>query len=402
MIGICNGLKKQQAGPDFLNGVEADRVCRLYEGMDEYQKTPLVRLKALARELGVKDVFVKDESYRFGLNAFKALGGMYALVRIICEELKLDVETLEFQELLSPKIREQIRRMVFIAATDGNHGRGVAWAARYLGCTSYVYMPKGSSERRAQAIRDAGATEVKILDVGYDGAVRYAADMAKKNGWQLVQDTSWDGYEKIPTWIAQGYTVMAREAADQMDEAGITPTHVFLQAGVGSMAGGVTGYLMNRYGQKPPVFCVAEPETIPCIYKSVEAGDGNPHMAEEKGLTIMAGLNCGEPCTVTWPVLRDHVSWLFSCQDQVSALGMRVLAAPTGTDTPVMSGESGAVTAGVLTLLMKVPEFQKLRQEMGLDENSVILLFSTEGNTDPDRYRDIVYGGAYPLVERAI
>lgn len=400
---ICNRQKAEKDGPEFLDCASAERVRRLYRGLDEYRSTPLIRLKGLAQELGVKEIFVKDESYRFGLNAFKGLGGMYALVRLICEKLGLNPDTICFQDLLEPQIRDRIRGMVFVSATDGNHGKGVAWAARYLGCTSYIFMPKGSTQVRAEAIRRAGASEVKILDVGYDDAVRYAAKLAEEQGWQLVQDTSWEGYEKIPEWIAQGYTVMAAEAADQLEAAGIkAPTHVFLQAGVGSMAGGVTGYLSNRYREEKPVFCVAEPEAIPCIFKSVEAGDGAPHTVEEEGQTIMAGLNCGEPCTVTWPVLRDQASWLFSCQDQVAALGMRVLAAPGNEDERVISGESGAVTAGVVTLLAKSPELRELRQSMKLDENAVILLFSTEGNTDPDRYRDIVYGGAYPLVEKLI
>ena len=259
-------------------------------------------------------------------------------------------------------------------------------------------MPKGSSELRAQAIRDAGRAEVQIMDVGYDDAVRHAARMAEENGWHLVQDTSWEGYQQIPTWIVQGYTTMAAEAADQLEAEGFSrPSHVFLQAGVGAMAGGVTGYLAGRYAENRPVFSTVEPEDMACIYKSILTADGEPHAVEGDCSTIMAGLNCGEPCTVTWPVLRTFTSFAFSCADPVAALGMRLLAAPHKGDEPIVSGESGAATTGLLAVLAASEAFAGLRREMGLDSSSVVLLFSTEGDTDPEQYRRIVYAGECAL-----
>lgn len=384
--------------PAFLCEKSVAPVHDFYRTVPEYKPTELVRLDGLARALHVKAVFVKDESKRFGLKAFKGLGGLYAVVRTACSVLGLETETVTLEQLRSEENAERLKEMTFVTATDGNHGKGVAWAAGLLGCKAYVYMPKGSSEARAQAIRDAGKAEAFITEMGYDDTVRLAASLAEKNGWHLVQDTSWEGYEEIPSWIIQGYTTMAAEAVSQLEAEGFScPTHVFVQAGVGAMAGGVTGYLANRYQKSLPVFVTVEPDDMACVYASVQSEDGTAQAVTNESQTIMAGLNCGEPCTITWPILRDHVQWSAACSNQVAALGMRILAAPLPGDPVVVSGESGAVTTGFLALLAHQPEYEELRSRMGLNENSVVLLFSTEGDTDPERYRSIVYGGHYPF-----
>lgn len=376
--------------PDFLKAQSTEGAWNFHHTLAEYAPTPLVGLVGLAQELGVRAVFVKDESHRFGLNAFKGLGGIYALTRTIGRELGLG-EDLTFDQLSAPELREKVQSMVFVTTTDGNHGRGVAWAAHKLGCQAHVYLPAGSAPARAQAILDVGAAEATILDLGYDDAVRYAARMAREKGWYLIQDTSWPGYEDVPAWIVQGYTTLAREAADQLAQAGFArPTHVFLQAGVGAMAGGVLGCLADRYGADRPLFAVAEPEDMACIYASAQAGDGQPHPAAGRGQTIMAGLNCGEPCTLTWPVLRDLAGWYFTCPDAVAEEGMRLLGRPAAGDPAVISGESGGVTAGLLRRLCTREDLAPIRREMGLDETSVVLLLSTEGDTDPDHYRQVV------------
>lgn len=391
-IGGMKALEHVPQGevPAFLRGPATQKAWDFHHTMPAYAPTPLVSLPGLAARLGVKGVYVKDESPRFGLNAFKGLGGSYALARTIARELGLP-ETVAFSDLRQPSVRGKVAEMVFVTTTDGNHGRGVAWAAKELGSTAHVYLPAGSAPVRAQAIREAGAAEARILDLDYDDAVRYAARMAEERGWHLVQDTSWPGYEDVPAWIVQGYATMAREAAEQLTAAGIQrPTHVFLQAGVGAMAGGVLGCLADRYRDEPPVFAIAEPETIPCIYASALAGDSLPHPVKPTGQTIMAGLNCGEPCTLTWPVLRDLASWYFACPDAVAEEGMRLLGRPPAGDPAVVSGESGGVTAGLLARLATWPDLTGLRQRMGLDGNAVVLLFSTEGDTDPDHYRQVL------------
>ncbi|MGI6029107.1 MAG: diaminopropionate ammonia-lyase [Candidatus Heteroscillospira sp.] len=387
-------------GPAFLSREETQCVRALHSSLPDYRPTPLVRLDALANRLGVGGIYVKDESKRFGLNAFKGLGGLYALFRVACRELELDETKLSFADLQAPELREKLQKLVFVTATDGNHGRGVAWAAGKLGCSSHVYMPRGSSERRAQAIREAGMAEVTITAWGYDDTVRYASKMADEHGWLLVQDTSWPGYEEVPRYIVQGYTTMAEEAASQLDSQGVNPTHVFLQAGVGAMAGGVLGYLRTRYESWPPIVSIAEPEQVACVFQSALERDGEAHPARGSGETIMAGLNCGEPCALTWPVLRDQADFYFACPDCTAARGMRLLASPLPGDTQVISGESGAVTAGLLSLLLEKESLADMKKALGLNEKSVILLFSTEGDTDPEAYRRIVWDGAFPVPEK--
>ena len=392
VYGINAVINNKNAGdkPIFLSEEEVKGVRKFHAAIEGYEPTPLVSLECLAEKLGVSKMYVKDESKRFGLNAFKGLGATYAIARLLCEKLEVDIDKIEYNYFKLPEVKEKIKDMVFVTATDGNHGRAVAWAAAQLGCRSIVYMPKGSSLRRLKHIKDTGA-DAFITDVNYDDTVRLAKEKAEEIGGALVQDTAWEGYEKVPNWIAQGYTTMAAEAIDQMKADGsIRPTHVFLQAGVGSFAGGILGYITNIFKNEPPVTVIAEPENAACIYKSALADDGKPYSVTGDLDTIMAGLACGEPNTVTWPILRDFAKAYVSCPDYVAAKGMRVLAAPIGDDKKVISGESGAVGLGLLTLLLEREELKTLKDRLKLDENSVIICFSTEGDTDPEQYETII------------
>ena len=383
--------------PLFLNEEISNHVRAFHSSISNYEITPLVSLHNLAKKLNIKGIYVKDESYRFNLNAFKSLGGIYAIFKIVCQKLNLDDDKTTFEDLQKPHIKEQLKDMVFITATDGNHGKGVAFAAAKLGCKSIVLMPKGSVEIRAEAIRQVGAYEVTITDLSYDDAVRKAAIMAKENNWYLVQDTAWDGYEDIPNYITQGYTTMANETYDQLQQYGIEkPTHLFLQAGVGSMAGGVLGYFANKYNGNPPITTIVEPKNVACIYKSALTNDGRPHGVTGDLHTIMAGLNCGEPNTATWSILRDFASFYAACPDYVTARGMRLMATPLGNDKKIISGESGAVGLGLLSLLMERDKLSHIRKAMNLNSDSVVLIFNTEGNTDPIGYNEVIYDGKNP------
>ena len=393
-ISIISTETNPSTDVDFLTEAIVADVEKFHKSIEGYKKTPLVKLDNLAKKLGVKNVFVKDESYRYGLNAFKGLGGLYAIFRIVCDKLNLDPSSTTFEDLQSEDIKSKLKDMVFVTATDGNHGKGVAWAANKLGCKSVVFMPKGSVVARAKAIESMGNSTVTITDLNYDNAVRKASSLADEKGWYLVQDTACEGYEDIPNFISQGYTIMAKEALDELNELGIEkPTHLFLQAGVGSMAGSVLGYMANRFDKKPPITTIVEPATVACIYKSALKNDSKPHAVTGDLQTIMAGLNCGEPNTATWPILRDYASFYAACPDYVTARGMRVLASPIKDDKKVISGESGAVGMGLLSMLMEKDEFVDIRKDMNLDENSTVLIFSTEGNTDPKGYDEIIYDG---------
>lgn len=378
--------------PQWLSREATGGVRAFHRTVPGYGETPLVSLPYLARRLGIGALYVKDESKRFGLNAFKGLGGVYAVARAAAEAAGISPAGLTFGALTSPAVREKLSSLTFVTATDGNHGRSVAWAAHLLGCRSVVYMPRGSAEVRAEAIRAAGASEVTITDLTYDDAVRKADAVGKERGWRLIQDTAWPGYEKPPRWIVEGYTTMVWEALDQMKAAGAAPTHVLLQAGVGALAGSVTGALAAEYGERCPVIASVEPEEAACLYGSIAAGDGAPHQAAGSMTTIMAGLNCGEPCTLTWPILKSRLSAAIACSDAAAARGMRLYGAPRGGDPQIISGESGAATLGALSLMG-----DDCRRFLGLGKDAVVLLFNTEGDTDRENWERIVYDGAWPV-----
>jgi diaminopropionate ammonia-lyase len=373
---------------------EAEKARAFHQKVEGYQPTPLQSLDCLAKEIGVGKILVKDESYRFDLCAFKMLGGAYAIARLLCDEYQLDINVFDF-DTLKKDIKE---KMTFATATDGNHGRGVAWAANKLGQNAVVYMPKGAADERVNNIRALGA-ECIVTDMNYDDTVRLAIKTAEECGWKVVQDTAWEDYTKIPTWIMQGYTTLAAEAVDQMKDHAVTkPTHVFLQAGVGALAGGVLGYLCDLYGAENLHSVIIEPDQADCIYRSGISADGGMVNVGGDMATIMVGLACGEPNPLGWPVLRDCATQFVSCQDSVAALGMRVLGNPLGDDPRVISGESGAVGAGLLVAAHYHPDREVLMAKMGLNKDSVVLLINTEGDTDPVHYREVVWQGKHPTV----
>ena len=376
---------------------EMKEVYDFHKSLPGYKATPLVELDNLAKYYGVKKVWLKDESKRFGLNAFKVLGGSYAIGKYLSQKLGKDMSELPFNVLISDEIKKQLGDVTFVTATDGNHGRGVAWVANKLRQKSVVYMPKGSAQMRFDAIAREGA-DVTITDLNYDDAVRLANKGAQEHGWIMVQDTAWDGYEEIPLWIMQGYSTIINEIVEQLEAAKEEkPTHVFLQAGVGSFAGAVQGYLAHLYGDDRPITIICEPHGANCIYKSMEANDGKPHNVTGDLTTIMAGLACGEPNTISWKILRDNSDFSVSCDDQVAARGMRILSSPLGTDTRVISGESGAVGLGLFSILTEKKEkYAELMKELKIDENSRILCISTEGDTDVEGYKNVVWNGAHP------
>ena len=373
----------------FLNAQQAG-ICRdFHKSFPMYAPTPLAHLPETAQRLGLGDMYVKDESYRFGLNAFKALGGSYAIGKYLAQ--RLGVENATYDTLVSPTCKQQLGDITFVTATDGNHGRGVAWTANLLRQKSVVYMPKGSAQERLDNIRAEGA-DASITDMNYDDAVRLASRHADEFGWVLVQDTAWENYEDIPTWIMQGYGTMGLEAYEQLPEK---PTHIFLQAGVGSMAGSMAGLFASIYGEARPIITVVEPNKADCIFRTAEANDGDLHFVTGDMDTIMAGLACGEPCSIGWNVLANCADHFISCPDYAAAQGMRLLGNPVGQDDRVISGESGAACVGCVAEIMTNPTLASIKKTLGLDETSRVLFFSTEGDTDRENYRAIVWDGKY-------
>ena len=363
----------------------AEKVQAFHRTFPEYAPTPLADLSATAAHFGAKAAYVKDESPRFGLNAFKGLGGSFCLGHYIADRLERDIGTLSCAELCGEEVKAKRGQITFVTATDGNHGRGIAWTAAKLGQKAVVYMPHGSAAERLENIRALGA-EAEITPWNYDDTVRFAKKQGDEKGWVLVQDTAWPGYEAIPTYIMQGYLTMAKEAADQLGDT--RPTHVFLQAGVGAMAGAVCGYLRSRYGDDLKIIIV-EPDKADCMYQTALADDGSLHMVGGALDTIMAGLACGEPCTIGWQVLHWAADAFISMEDAVAADGMRILGNPAGKDDRGISGESGAAGDPLLFhrrrhRCRKLPQYRlerPFRRRIKEKRNDP---GSTERKTDPD------------------
>lgn len=391
VIGRISGYEEHKFGKKV-----AEKARKFHQSFPEYKPTPLAALDDLAALFGVKSIHVKDESYRFGLNAFKGLGGSFCIGNYVAQKLGMDIEDLTYEFLTSPEVKEKLGTITFITATDGNHGRGIAWTANRLGQGCVVLMPKGSASERLENIRALGA-ESWITDVNYDDTVRLAKELADKNGWILVQDTAWEGYEEIPTWIMQGYTTMGSEIVEQLEESE-SPTHIFLQAGVGAMAGAMTGFFADFYDKNAaqgPKIVIVEPDKADCIYRTAAANDGELHMVDGDLDSIMAGLCCGEPCTIGWNVLQSRADAFISMEDEYAARGMRILGNPTGCDPRVISGESGAATLGFVASVLMDEQLAELKQLLEIDESSRILCISTEGATDQAGYRRIVWDGVF-------
>jgi diaminopropionate ammonia-lyase len=353
-------------------------------GWPGYRKTPLVELTGLADRLSIADIFYKDEAGRFGLGSFKALGGAYAVLRVLQRVLeKAGVTVSGGAALASGRFSAHTRPVTVTCATDGNHGRSVAWGARTFGCRCVIFVHAGVSRARCDAIAAYGA-EVRTVDGNYDDAVRFAAGEAARLGWHVVADTSSDGSEDAPRHVMQGYALIADEVCAQLPD-GVLPTHVFVQGGVGGLAAATCAYFWERFGARAPRLIVCEPERANCLQLS--AISGRPVPARGPLDTIMAGLACGEVSILAWQILKDGADAFVSIDDAAAAETMRMLARPPFGDPPVVAGESAV--AGLASLILACGD-AALRSTLELDAESIVLVIGTEGATDPAAYRQIV------------
>jgi len=384
----------------FPKGI-SQQVSDFHRQIPSYQISPLKSLPNLASMIGVGGIWVKDEAKRLDQNSFKVMGGFFAIYQFIREKLGLTVDQeLTYAQLMSDDVKAQLGELTFAAATDGNHGRGVAWSASQLGCNSIIYVHKDTSQARINSIKDKGA-EVQVIDGTYDDAVKQLATDAQMNNWQIISDTSWEGYADVPARIMQGYTTLMAEVQMQLAAQGIVkPTHIFIQGGVGALAAATIGFYRQRFGEDQPIAVIVEPDAAACLLESAKIGDGKPHNIDGDLQTIMAGLACGEPSPLAWDVLWDCADAFVACPDYVAAKGMRVYSAPLKGDPFIISGESGAVTLGALMYIAEFPEFAPLKDQLKLGPNSQVLLINSEGNTDPDYFRRIVWEGIEPVPEK--
>jgi diaminopropionate ammonia-lyase len=354
-----------------------------------YAPTPLVPLPGLAAEIGVGELHYKDESDRFGLGSFKALGGAYAVARVILRRAEAVGAPLSMADLAAG--RGKVADLTVCCATDGNHGRSVAWGARTFGCRCVIFIHATVSEGRKRAIEAYGA-EVRRTAGNYDDSVREAEATARREGWIVVSDTSYPGYTDIPRDVMQGYELMAAEAFDALPEP---PTHVFLQTGVGGMAAAVVAQAKRRWDMERPTVVLADPDSSACWFDSIRAG--RPVPVEGDLDTLMAGLACGEVSLLAWGILKDHADAVMAIPDEAAVEMMRRLARPAAGDRPIVAGESAVAGLAALALAMQDGE---AAATLGLGPTARVLVFGTEGDTDPELYRELV-GADAATVRRA-
>jgi diaminopropionate ammonia-lyase len=341
-------------------------------------------LPNLAKKLGISALYYKDESTRFGLKSFKALGGAYAVFRLIQKAVALqhNGHLPSPQEILSGRYADIISKMTVTCATDGNHGRSVAWGAQLFGCRCVIYIHATVSEGRRAAIAFYGAEVIRVQG-NYDDSVHHAASEAAKNGWTVVSDTTYEGYRDIPIDVMHGYGVMSREIVKQLHDA--PPTHVLVQAGVGALAASVCATFWQKWGAARPKFIIIEPEHADCFFQSGQVG--HPVIVTGDLETVMAGLACGEVSPVAWDILKNGIDCYATLADKFALEGMRVLANPIGDDPKIVSGETGSTGLG---LLMAAQGNNAAWNTLGLGPESRVLMIGSEGDTDPTIYKQVV------------
>lgn len=347
-----------------------------------YQPTPIFDLTGLAAKLNLQAIHYKHEAPRFGLGSFKALGGAYAVLRVLQREVsRVAGRDVTVEEIQNGDFADQISQMTVISATDGNHGRSVAWGARRFGARCRIYIHAEVSAFRAEALRALGAEVIRV-DGDYDATVSQTRVDADENGWMIVSDTSWPGYTQAPLDVMAGYGLMAREAARELPEP---PTHVFLQGGVGGFAASVIAVFHQEWGDAAPRNIVVEPELAPCLFASAKAQALTSIKIEEE--TLMAGLSCGEPSQLAWDVLESSVHGFLTIPENLVAPAVRMLAKGQSGDDCIEAGESAV--AGLIGLICGALD-QNLRGQLGLSPQSRVMIIGSEGVTDPTVFEAIM------------
>lgn len=367
----------------ILNQAGFDQAREAIAQWPGYAPTPLRDLPALARSFGIAQLRYKDESERFGLKSFKALGGAYAVFRVLAQWIRQHNggQEVSASDVLGGRWHAIAQKLTVTCATDGNHGRSVAWGAQMFGCRCVIYVHATVSEGRCAAIARYGADVVRVSG-NYDDSVRHADAQARANGWTVVSDTTYDGYRSIPIDVMHGYGVMASELIAEMGDE--VPTHVFVQAGVGAFAAAIAAAFWLAWGPRRPRLIVVEPIEADCYLRSAQAG--HPVAVHGALDTVMAGLACGEVSPAAWDIVSAAASAYVAIDDQYALDAVRLLAEPHAPDPAIVSGETGA--AG-LAALRAAQAHAPLRELLGLDAASRVLLLGSEGDTDPDIYHRI-------------
>lgn len=349
-----------------------------------YAPTPLISLSALAKAISIGEVLYKDEGPRFGLGSFKALGGSYAALRVLQRQISAKLgQDVALADIRTGRYKDEAAQITLVSATDGNHGRSLAWGCHRFGAPCRIYIHAEVSEGRAEAMRDLGAEVIRISG-DYDESVILAKSEAEENGWFVVSDTSWEGYSEPPRDVMAGYGVMTSEICEALPTA---PSHVFLQGGVGGLAAGVVAGLRQHYGADAPRVVIVEPELAACLFESGRTGEATNFAIQEE--TLMAGLSCGEPSGMAWEILAEEASDFLTMPESIVAPTVRLLARPLEGDTAIEAGESAI--AG-LAALIAARQDAGLSEKLGVDAHSRVLLIGSEGVTDPAIFAQIMNG----------
>jgi diaminopropionate ammonia-lyase len=376
------GQALDPADAEALGPAGAQRIAHFLSLCENHAPTPLHSLAAFAAECGVGAIHVKDEGFRLGLGSFKALGGAYAVARLVAEEATKRLgRPIDLDATQSPEVQAVAGAMTFTCATDGNHGRSVAWGAQRVGAQAAIFVHGGVSDSRVAAIARYGARMIRVAGT-YDDSVAQAAWVGAENGWTVVSDTAWPSYERIPLLVMQGYTALVNEALGALARP---PTHVFVQAGVGGVAAAVAGHLVLMLRDRRPKFVVVDPARAACIYETARAG--GPVKIAHGPPTVMAMLECYEPSPVAWRVLSRAADAFMTVEDADAIAVMNRLARPAGSDPAIVAGESGGAGLAGVVRAAADPE---IRANLGLDRASRVLVVNTEGATDPQRYAELV------------
>ncbi len=373
----------------------------------DYGPTPLLALDRTAASLGIAKLFYKDEAHRFRLKSFKALGGAYAVFRLLADAVGSTGEgPVTAASLAAGRWRHRTENITVTCATDGNHGRSVAWGARLFHCRCVIFIHATVSGGRATAIAAYGAEVVRVPG-GYDDSVHHAASVAAEKGWAVISDTAYDGYSAVPRRIMQGYGVIAEEVFAQLPgdfvsgeppgvRPSLAPTHVFLQAGVGGLAAALCARFWQHWGAARSRVIVVEPARAACLYESARAG--KPVVLTGDLDTVMAGLSCGEVSALAWPVLAAGAEDFITIGDETAIDTVRFLADGAGGDAPLVAGETGVAGLAGLRAVAADP---LLRAALALGPASRVLVIGSEGDTDPEIYRQITGRSAQEVRARA-
>ena len=346
----------------ILKSISKDEIDDAYNSISKwegYAPTPLISLNKLSKELSLKNIFYKDEDKRFDLKSFKALGGAYAV----------------------EKVTKGDKNIVVATATAGNHGRSVAWGARRLGLKCKIFISEFVSKARGQAMADLGADVIKVKG-NYEKSLIECIKQSTENNWQIVQDVAWKDYMLVPKYTMAGYSVMMREIVDQINNEKIT--HIILQAGVGGMAGAMIAGIA-RYLDNIPITIVVEPDSAACVLESIRTG--KVEKIDIKRESLMGGMSCGEVSLVPWEILKYSVKHCISLPDDDIGNTMKLLGNSSFSDQKIIAGENSA--PGVISLIASC-EDQNIKKKLQLDQNSNVLIFGCEGDTDKEMYQKLI------------